>query len=93
MGVITKTGYAGYFLITADFIKAARDLGIPVGPGRGSAAGSAAHPATKSNAPEADPFPTLVDNALARALDSLHSARRLSTGGLFGLPGLAGGLL
>jgi len=40
LGVITKTGYAGYFLITADFIKAARDLGIPVGPGRGSAAGS-----------------------------------------------------
>lgn len=40
LGVITKTGYAGYFLITADFIKAARDCGIPVGPGRGSAAGS-----------------------------------------------------
>jgi DNA polymerase-3 subunit alpha len=40
LGVITKTGYAGYFLIVADFIKAARDLGIPVGPGRGSAAGS-----------------------------------------------------
>jgi DNA polymerase-3 subunit alpha len=38
--VITKTGYAGYFLIVADFIKAARDRGIPVGPGRGSAAGS-----------------------------------------------------
>jgi DNA polymerase III subunit alpha len=40
LGVITKTGYAGYFLIGADFIKAARDRGIPVGPGRGSAAGS-----------------------------------------------------
>ncbi len=40
LGVITKTGYAGYFLIVADFIKAARDQGIPVGPGRGSAAGS-----------------------------------------------------
>ncbi|HEY9230203.1 MAG TPA: DNA polymerase III subunit alpha, partial [Gemmatimonadaceae bacterium] len=40
LGVITKTGYAGYFLIVSDFIKAARDLGIPVGPGRGSAAGS-----------------------------------------------------
>ncbi|MFI5311754.1 MAG: DNA polymerase III subunit alpha [Gemmatimonadales bacterium] len=38
--VITKTGYAGYFLIVADFIKAARDRGIPVGPGRGSSAGS-----------------------------------------------------
>ena len=33
-------GYAGYFLIVADFIRAARDRGIPVGPGRGSAAGS-----------------------------------------------------
>jgi DNA polymerase-3 subunit alpha len=40
LGVITSTGYAGYFLIVADFIKAAREKGIPVGPGRGSAAGS-----------------------------------------------------
>ena len=40
LDVITRTGYAGYFLITWDFIKAARDRGIPVGPGRGSAAGS-----------------------------------------------------
>lgn len=40
LGVIHKTGYAGYFLIVSDFIKAARDRGIPVGPGRGSAAGS-----------------------------------------------------
>ena len=40
LDVITKTGYAGYFLIVEDFIRAARDRGIPVGPGRGSAAGS-----------------------------------------------------
>ncbi len=40
LDVITRTGYAGYFLIVADFIQAARDRGIPVGPGRGSAAGS-----------------------------------------------------
>ena len=40
LGVITKTGYAGYFLIVADFINAARERGIPVGPGRGSSAGS-----------------------------------------------------
>ncbi|AHG90193.1 DNA polymerase III, alpha subunit [Gemmatirosa kalamazoonensis] len=40
LGVILQTGYSGYFLIVADFIKAARDRGIPVGPGRGSAAGS-----------------------------------------------------
>ncbi len=40
MGVIKGTGYAGYFLITQDFIRWARDHDIPVGPGRGSAAGS-----------------------------------------------------
>ena len=40
LGVITKAGYAGYFLIVADFIRWAKDHGIPVGPGRGSAAGS-----------------------------------------------------
>ena len=40
LDVILKTGYAGYFLITWDFIRWAREHGIPVGPGRGSAAGS-----------------------------------------------------
>jgi DNA polymerase-3 subunit alpha len=40
LDVIQRTGYAGYFLIVYDLIKAARDRGIPVGPGRGSAAGS-----------------------------------------------------
>ena len=40
MGVIRGTGYAGYFLITQDFIRWAREQDIPVGPGRGSAAGS-----------------------------------------------------
>ncbi len=40
LDVITKLGYSGYFLITADFIREARKRGIPVGPGRGSAAGS-----------------------------------------------------
>jgi len=40
LGVINKAGYAGYFLIVHDFIAAARARGIPVGPGRGSAAGS-----------------------------------------------------
>src|SRR5204862_4394059 len=38
--VIRKTGFAGYFLVVWDFIKYAKDHGIPVGPGRGSAAGS-----------------------------------------------------
>ncbi|HET9065127.1 MAG TPA: DNA polymerase III subunit alpha [Gemmatimonadales bacterium] len=40
LDVIGTAGYAGYFLITQDFISAARERGIPVGPGRGSAAGS-----------------------------------------------------
>ncbi len=38
--VINDMGYPGYFLITADFINAAKNMNIPVGPGRGSAAGS-----------------------------------------------------
>ncbi len=38
--VIKQMKYSGYFLIVWDFIKYARDHGIPVGPGRGSAAGS-----------------------------------------------------
>lgn len=38
--VITKMGFPGYFLIVWDFIRYAKEQGIPVGPGRGSAAGS-----------------------------------------------------
>ncbi len=38
--VINKVGFAGYFLIVHDFIEYARRMDIPVGPGRGSAAGS-----------------------------------------------------
>ncbi len=40
LGVITETGYAGYFLIVWDCIAWAREQSIPVGPGRGSATGS-----------------------------------------------------
>jgi DNA polymerase III subunit alpha len=40
MELIREKGFAGYFLIVQDFIRWARDQGIPVGPGRGSAAGS-----------------------------------------------------
>ncbi|MDR0977552.1 MAG: DNA polymerase III subunit alpha [Endomicrobium sp.] len=40
LSVINKMGFASYFLIVADFIKYAKDNGIPVGPGRGSGAGS-----------------------------------------------------
>jgi len=38
--MIDKMGFAGYFLIVSDFIRYAKEHGIPVGPGRGSAAGS-----------------------------------------------------
>jgi len=40
LDVIVKMGFPGYFLIVADFIRWARDNGVPVGPGRGSGAGS-----------------------------------------------------
>ena len=40
LDVIEKMGFPGYFLIVADFIKWAKENGIPVGPGRGSGAGS-----------------------------------------------------
>ncbi len=40
LGVISKMGFPGYFLIVSDFIKWSKRNGIPVGPGRGSGAGS-----------------------------------------------------
>jgi DNA polymerase III subunit alpha len=40
LSVICAMGFAGYFLIVADFIRWAREHGVPVGPGRGSGAGS-----------------------------------------------------
>ncbi len=40
LGIIDRTKYCSYFLVVSDFIKYAKDHGIPVGPGRGSGAGS-----------------------------------------------------
>jgi len=40
LGIINQMGFPGYFLIVADFIKWSKEQGIPVGPGRGSGAGS-----------------------------------------------------
>ncbi len=40
LSVISNVGYEGYFLIVADLVRYAKENGIPVGPGRGSAAGS-----------------------------------------------------
>lgn len=54
LGVIKKMGFAGYFLVVSDFIRAAKSRGIPVGPGRGSAAGSLAAWALKIT--ELDPI-------------------------------------
>ena len=41
LAMIAKMGFPGYFLIVQDFLRAAREMGVSVGPGRGSAAGSA----------------------------------------------------
>jgi DNA polymerase-3 subunit alpha len=40
IGIILDMGFPGYFLIVADFIEHSKKIGVPVGPGRGSAAGS-----------------------------------------------------
>ncbi len=40
LGIVQKTGFSGYFLIVSDFIRYAKNNDIPVGPGRGSSAGS-----------------------------------------------------
>jgi len=55
LSVIEKTGFSGYFLIVADFIGFAKARGIPVGPGRGSAAGSLVAYALRIT--EVDPIP------------------------------------
>ncbi len=54
-GVIRDMGFAGYFLIVSDFTKFAKGRGIPVGPGRGSAAGSLAAYALEIT--DVDPIP------------------------------------
>jgi DNA polymerase-3 subunit alpha len=54
IAMIKQMGYAGYFLIVWDFIRYAREAGIPVGPGRGSAAGSLA--AWSMRITDVDPF-------------------------------------
>lgn len=55
IGVIKEMGFPGYFLIVADFIKWAKSKDIPVGPGRGSAAGSLVAYAMRIT--EVDPIP------------------------------------
>ena len=54
LSIITKKGYEAYFLIVSDFVNWAKENGISVGPGRGSAAGSAVSYAL--NITDVDPF-------------------------------------
>ncbi len=55
LSVIERTGFSGYFLIVWDFIRFAKERSIPVGPGRGSAAGSLVAYALRIT--EVDPLP------------------------------------
>jgi DNA polymerase III subunit alpha len=55
LGVIEKMGFAGYFLVVGDFIAWAKTHGVPVGPGRGSGAGSLVAYATGIT--DLDPLP------------------------------------
>ncbi|MBI5419020.1 MAG: DNA polymerase III subunit alpha [Deltaproteobacteria bacterium] len=55
LSVIEASGFSGYFLIVWDFIRHAKEKGIPVGPGRGSAAGSLAAYCLRIT--EIDPIP------------------------------------
>lgn len=55
LACIAKMGFAGYFLIVSDFIRFAKSSGIPVGPGRGSAAGSLVAYSTRIT--DLDPIP------------------------------------
>lgn len=55
LACVAKMGFAGYFLIVSDFIRFAKSSGIPVGPGRGSAAGSLVAYSTRIT--DLDPIP------------------------------------
>lgn len=55
LGIIEKMGFAGYFLVVADFIRWAKANGCPVGPGRGSGAGSLV--AYSTGITDLDPLP------------------------------------
>lgn len=61
---IAKMGFAGYFLIVSDFIRWAKSNGIPVGPGRGSAAGSLVAYSTRITDLDPIPFHLLFERFL-----------------------------
>lgn len=62
--VINKMGFAGYFLIVADFIQWSKKQGIPVGPGRGSGAGSLVAFALKITGLDPLPYDLLFERFL-----------------------------
>ena len=73
LGIINQMGYAGYFLIVWDFINYAREKGIYVGPGRGSAAGSLVSYALKIT----DIDPLKYDLLFERFLNPRSEERRV----------------
>ena len=72
-------GFAAYFLIVADFINWAKDSGIPVGPGRGSAAGSIVAYVMGMVGPERARFiSAMSDNDLSASIALLAGAPLLT---------------
>ena len=64
LGIIQSMGFAGYFLIVADFIQWGKENGVPVGPGRGSGAGSLVAYATGITDIDPIPFSLLFERFL-----------------------------
>ena len=75
LGVIQKMQFAGYFLIVQDFINWAKEQGIPVGPGRGSGAGSLVAYSTAHHRHRSDPLQAAL-RALPQPRARLHAGLR-----------------
>ena len=82
LGVIEKMGFSAYFLIVWDFVKFAKDNGIAVGPGRGSAAGSIVSYALSITDVDPLEYDLLFERFLnaERDLDAGHRHRLLGEG-------------
>ena len=74
VGIITQMGFPGYFLIVSDFIKWAKTHGIPVGPGRGSGAGSLV--AYSLTITDLDPLQRELTGRLAGPMRQFHGMPR-----------------
>ena len=75
VGVITQMGFPGYFLVVADFINWAKDNGIRVGPGRGSAAGSLVAGVYEAAGDRESAYETLKGRAVAGAEEASKASR------------------